>query len=113
MPVVTTMTAPTTGRATGSTSPMIPVSELATDVKLVTNAVDTLSICVLLSFALYAFLIIFINPWMATPIIIGKQPKTKPTGIDAVNSFPSSSRDNVSISCPCMFMALLPFSFSW
>lgn len=46
MPVVTTMTAPTTGRATGSTSPMIPVSELATDVKLVTNAVDTLSICV-------------------------------------------------------------------
>ena len=38
--------APTTGRATGSTSPMIPVSELATPVKLVTNAVDTLSICV-------------------------------------------------------------------
>ena len=44
IPTVTTIIAPTTGRAIGRTSPITPVREVATEVKLVVNAVVTDSI---------------------------------------------------------------------
>lgn len=99
IPVVTTIIAPTIGRAVGNTSPMIPMILDATLVKLVVNAVTTPSICLPPSsfFVLYTLLNILINPCIATPIAIGIQPMTKPIGIDVTNNCPTSSRDSVSI----------------